>query len=145
MTKVASRERGKYKNALILMPKEVGAEPMTSGCVGLDTGVELTTTSTVDEGSGGIGKRFALHFSPVQHSATQRAKYTERGRVPFLWLQAEVSVQLPAVAGKQPRMPTDVPFFSSAVNAMHLKINKTINTSQSNAALRTPKTKKQFL
>ena len=107
---------------------------MISGCV------ELTTTS----GSGSIGKRFALHFSPVQHSATQRAKYTEPERVPFLWLQAEVS-QLPAVAGKQPRMPTNVPFVSWAVNAMHLKINKTINTSQSNAALRTPKTKKQFL
>ena len=85
-----------------------------------------------------------LHFSSVQHSASQRAKYTGPERVPFLWLQAEV-LQLPADAGKQPRMPTNVPFVNSAVNAMHLNINEMINTSQSNATLQTPKTEKQLI
>ena len=133
------------------MAKEVGGVVasvvvvvVVSGSVVLDTAVELTTTSTVDEGSGSIGKRFVLHFSLVQHSASQRAKYTGPERVPFLWLQAEV-VQLPADAGKQPRMPTNVPFVNSAVSAMHLNINEMINTSQSNATLRTPKTEKQLI
>ena len=134
MTKVTSRKTCKYKNALILMPKEF---------------VFVGSSGATDEGSGedsgSFGKSFVLHFSPVQHSATQRAKYAGPERVLFLSLQAEVSVQLPAVAGKQPRMPRDVPFVSWADNAMHLKINKMINTSQSNDALRTPKTKKQFL
>ena len=141
MTSVTSRKTCKYKNAFILMPKAAGlgdvALSVLSGCVVLNTGVE--------EGSGSIGKWCELHFSSVQHSATQRAKYAGPERVPFLWLQAEVPEQLPAVAGRQPRMPTNVPFVNSAVNAMHLHINKIVNTSQSNAALRTPKTKKQFI
>ena len=104
MTWVTSRKTGKYKNALILMPKEVGSglvASVVSGCVVLDTGVELTTTSTVDdEGSGegfagSIGKRFVLHFSSVQHSATQRAKYIGPERLSFFSLQS-VMLQLPA-------------------------------------------------
>ena len=141
MSSVTSRKTCKYKNGFILIPKAVGyrssAASEGSGCVVSDT--------TVDEDSGSISGRFVLQFSSVQHSASQRAKYAGPERVPFLWLQAEVLVQLPAVAGKQPRMPRDVPFVSWADNAMHLKINKMINTSQSNDALRTPKTKKQFL
>ena len=67
MTRVTSRKTGKYKNAVIFMPKDDGrglVASVVSGCVVLDTGVELTTTSTVDdEGSGegfagSIGKRF---------------------------------------------------------------------------------------
>ena len=112
MTRVTSRKTGKYKNALILMPKENGrglVASVVSGCVVLDTGVELTTTSTVDdevsdegsdEGSGegfagSIGKRFVLHFSSVQHSATQRAKYIGPERLSFLSLQS-VMLHLPA-------------------------------------------------
>ena len=78
MSSVTSRKTGKYKNALILMPKEVGSlvASVVSGSVVLDTAVELTTTSTVDEGSVSIGKKFVLHFLPLQHSTTQRAKYT---------------------------------------------------------------------
>ena len=73
---------------------------MVSACVVLDTGVELTTTSTVDEGSGegfagSIGKRFVLHFSSVQHSATQRAKYGGPERLSFFSLQS-VMLHLPA-------------------------------------------------
>ena len=87
MSSVASRKTCKYKNASILMPKAVGgggsAALVVSGCVVSDT--------TVDEVSGSIG-RFVLHFSSEQHSATQRAKYAGPERVPFLWLQAEVSV-----------------------------------------------------
>ena len=144
MTSVNSRKTCKYKNAFILMPKAVGPSGV-SGCAVLDTRVDLTTTKTVEEGSGSIGKWCELHFSSVQHSATQRAKYAGPERVSFLCLQAEVPEQLPAVAGRQPRMPTNVPFVNSAVNAIHLHINKIINTSQANAALRTPKTKKQFI
>ena len=108
MTRVTSRKTGKYKNALILMPKDDGrglVASVVSGCVVLDTGVELTTTSTVDdegsdEGSGegfagSIGKRFVLHFSSVQHSATQRAKYIGPERLSFFSLQS-VMLQLPA-------------------------------------------------
>ena len=140
MPSVTRRKTGKYKNAFILMPKEVGSlvASVVSGCVVLDTAVELLTTSTVDEGSVSIGKRFILQSSSVQHSATQRAKYTGPERLPFLWLQADV-VQLPADAGKQPRMPINVPFVNSAVNAMHLNKNEMINTSQSNVTLRTSK------
>ena len=140
MPSVTSRKTGKYKNAFILMPKEVGSlvASVVSGCVVLDTAVELLTTSTVDEGSVSIGKRFILQSSSVQHSATQRAKYTGPERLPFLWLQAEV-LQLPADALKQPRMPINVPFVNSAVNAMHLNKNEMINTSQSNVTLRTSK------
>ena len=62
MPSVTRRKTGKYKNAFILMPKEVGSlvASMVSGCVVLDTPVELKTTSTVDEGSVSIGKRFIL-------------------------------------------------------------------------------------
>jgi len=46
------------------------------GCVELGSAAGLATTSlTVDECSVSIGKRFLLHFSSVQHSATQRAKH----------------------------------------------------------------------
>ena len=102
MTRVTSRKTGKYKNALILMPKDDGrglVASVVSGCV--VTGVELTTTSTVDdEGSGegfagSIGKRFVLHFSSVQHSATQRAKYIGPERLSFFSLQS-VMLQLSA-------------------------------------------------
>ena len=136
MWSVTNRKTGKYKNALILMRTEVAV-----GC----GSASLVVVTTVDEGSGSIGKRFVLHFSSVQHSATQRAKYSEPERVSFLWLQAEVVVQLPADAEKQPRMPTNVPFVNSAVNAMHLNINEMITRSQSNATLRTPQTKRQLI
>ena len=149
MSSVTSRKTGKCKNALILMPKEIGRlvdDTVVSGCavVFWDTTVELLTTSTVDEGFASIGKRFILQFSSVQHSATQRAKYSGPERLSFFWLQAEV-LQLSAAPEKQPRMPTNVPFVNSAVNDMHLNKKEMINTSQWNAALRTPKTKKQFI
>ena len=105
MPSVTSRKTGKYKNAFIMMSKEVGnlVASVVSGCAVLDTAVELLTTSTVDEGSVSIGKTFMLQSPSVQHLATQRAKYTRPERLPLLWLQADV-VQLPADAGKQPGM-----------------------------------------
>lgn len=66
------------------MPAEVGVG-VVRGCVALGPAVELTAMSlTVDDGlviSDSIGKRFLLHLASVQHSATQRAKYTGPGRV----------------------------------------------------------------
>lgn len=105
MPSVTSRKTGKYKNAFIMMPKEVGnlVASVVSGCAVLDTAIELLTTSTVDKDSVSIGKRFILQSPSVQHSATQRTKYTRPERLPLLWLQADV-VQLPSDAGKQPRI-----------------------------------------